>query len=624
MNNDVFVKSHETFRNFLLNDKETIKKALMTMQTVIRKLRQQLNMYARDKGFMLTDLFVMDPSRIKLHQVQHGKSGDLTKLAKFATKKRTADILSMIQTRYASRPDRVTKFPSIAELARSWSEVTNQSHGSGDELYQLQRSILVTRLGATIAYLRGIYSTNQRDGNTEDSDLVIASLDRSTSPYGNLNHIAATLVACAMGSWPLSLDHAEEDTAMYVAKTTTKLLLGQSEQVLGCYADAIDLLDGLVTNSLKIELDAETFVEKGEENDAGVASTKAVLNVIDRHVFGGENGTAKNFLLFTSADVRIPQEIQKKFSEQACKMHCHNSDDIGARLSREKARTGDITISLAWDTYDDLDLHVILPSGGELSFSSPILMGGLACLDVDMNAGGRDSKEPVENVYLGDAEKQIEAAHGKYKVFVRNFDYHTMDRTAAIPWRVVIQKNGQTERYFGKCQGSGPKSDQVASEFEYSGRTVPFPDEEKELFDASNLVSLTTSTGQTLESLTQLLGTFIELEKLDAVRNLVQEEEDGDECMDDNEERPLEADAGVLEVTSRDRLDILLAKLPKRFHLAAADAFGGISLVEECSEHISRQMVANKIPLSVLSSVGYPPEIVDAVKSKLASALASP
>jgi hypothetical protein len=127
-----------------------------------------------------------------------------------------------------------------------------------------------------------------------------------------------------------------------------------------------------------------------------------------------------------------------------------------------------------------------------------------------------------------------------------------------------------------------------------------------------------------LESLAQLLGTFIELEKLDAVRDLVQEEEDGDECMDDNEERPLEADAGVLEVTSRDRLDILMAKLPKRFHLAVADAFGGISLVEECAEQISRQMVANKIPLSALSSSGYPPEIVYAVKSKLASALASP
>jgi hypothetical protein len=224
----------------------------------------------------------------------------------------------------------------------------------------------------------------------------------------------------------------------------------------------------------------------------------------------------------------------------------------------------------------------------------------------------------VENVYLGNAEEKIQAEHGKYKVVVKNYSYHTADRTASIPWRVVVQMNGQTEWYFGACQGSGPTSKVVACEFEYFGRTVPFPGDEKASFDASNLVSLTTSTGQTLESISQLVGVMIDLDKLDEVRNLVMEDESNESV-----ERPEEAPSGTLEVTSRERMDMLLAGLPKRFHLAVAHAFGGTTLVDDCAEQISRKMVAENIPLHALSAAGYPPEIVDAVKSKLVSAAAS-
>jgi hypothetical protein len=112
-------------------------------------------------------------------------------------------------------------------------------------------------------------------------------------------------------------------------------------------------------------------------------------------------------------------DVQKAFTSAGYRIHCHDSDDIGDRLRREKARTGDITISLAWDTYDDLDLHVILPSAEEIYYGNKNSTTGSACLDVDMNAGGGDSKEPVENVCLGDAGQKLEAVHGAYKVFVR-------------------------------------------------------------------------------------------------------------------------------------------------------------------------------------------------------------
>jgi len=101
--------------------------------------------------------------------------------------------------------------------------------------------------------------------------------------------------------------------------------------------------------------------------------------------------------------------------------------ELRKRLEREGAKTGDIAISLMWDSKHDLDLHVIAPSGEELCF----LHRKSACLgelDVDMNAGPPYSDEPVENVYwpLG------KAPAGEYKVFVENFGYHKEGEAGAV------------------------------------------------------------------------------------------------------------------------------------------------------------------------------------------------
>jgi hypothetical protein len=59
----------------------------------------------------------------------------------------------------------------------------------------------------------------------------------------------------------------------------------------------------------------------------------------------------------------------------------------------------------------------------------------------------------------------------------------------------------------------------------------------------------------------------------------------------------LMADHGKLEVTSRDRVNLLLARLPQRFHLLVGESFGGPSLLESCAIEISRRMVADRIPI---------------------------
>jgi hypothetical protein len=83
--------------------------------------------------------------------------------------------------------------------------------------------------------------------------------------------------------------------------------------------------------------------------------------------------------------------------------------------------------------------------------------------------------------------------------------------------------------------------------------------------------------------------------------------------------RPVVAKHGTLEVTSRDLLRILLAKLPARFHEIVGQEFGGPTLAEECAKRVSTQMIADRIPISELRRNGYPREIVELVKQLMAT-----
>ena len=44
-------------------------------------------------------------------------------------------------------------------------------------------------------------------------------------------------------------------------------------------------------------------------------------------------------------------------------VHAHVNDDVLVRLERDGARVGDVTITLVWNDFNDLDLHVYAPSG---------------------------------------------------------------------------------------------------------------------------------------------------------------------------------------------------------------------------------------------------------------------
>jgi len=120
------------------------------------------------------------------------------------------------------------------------------------------------------------------------------------------------------------------------------------------------------------------------------------------------------------------------------------NDDIEQRLKREGGKTGEVQISLAWDDYNDLDLHIFCPSGERIYFNNKTS----ECrgeLDVDMNVRPT-SKNAVENVVW------IEnAPSGKYKVGVHFYKHHQKEETTeTCDFRARVTIHGEVRDYSGR------------------------------------------------------------------------------------------------------------------------------------------------------------------------------
>lgn len=114
------------------------------------------------------------------------------------------------------------------------------------------------------------------------------------------------------------------------------------------------------------------------------------------------------------------------------------------RLAGYGAKKGLVTVSLIWNTKDDLDLHLVrsnrLPNLGNYDFPDMIsyrnIQNGWGHLDIDMNVRP-DTDKPVENIYMFHLEP------GRFGVYVHYYRSHT--RTPSVKFRVIIQRVGGDE-----------------------------------------------------------------------------------------------------------------------------------------------------------------------------------
>lgn len=123
------------------------------------------------------------------------------------------------------------------------------------------------------------------------------------------------------------------------------------------------------------------------------------------------------------------------------------ADSIRERVKKAGGRVEGATlrVSLSWTNYDDLDLHIHEPAGrGTGSLYNHIFYGNKngssgGVLDVDMNAGGGHTREPVENIVW-----TRRVPDGAYRVVVNNYNQR---ETNDVGFVIEVECGGKTSHF---------------------------------------------------------------------------------------------------------------------------------------------------------------------------------
>lgn len=239
----------------------------------------------------------------------------------------------------------------------------------------------------------------------------------------------------------------------------------------------------------KSELNARALSFCIEKNYTGVNLNDQIVFLYNLTSYDGELSTLN---LFSSKFPNLVNNIESyekdlAFAQLAesiglttSSIIVNNGDILDQRLKREGAKTGSIQISLMWDNYNDIDLHCIDPNGEEIYYGHKNSFSG-GELDVDMNAGGPNSKEPVENIYW----ENESAIQGKYVVYLNHYSNHgCYDCNDPTDYFVRVKYNNIIKEFRGSITKGQPKreiftfnyNDAKFGEIELSERNVEILD----------------------------------------------------------------------------------------------------------------------------------------------------
>lgn len=181
------------------------------------------------------------------------------------------------------------------------------------------------------------------------------------------------------------------------------------------------------------------------ERDAVETEDEEEESLEDRSTWIAENEDNLNAHANLVAEEEVGTGISVRVTDE-------EDRELMERLAREGGKSGVVQISLAWDDYNDLDMHVFCPSGERIYFNNrKSVCGGE--LDVDMNVRPK-SKKPIENVVWTD-----EAPDGEYKIGVHFYRHHRKRRTKkTCQFRLRVVTYGQAKEYSGELTHGDPMS----------------------------------------------------------------------------------------------------------------------------------------------------------------------
>jgi hypothetical protein len=239
--------------------------------------------------------------------------------------------------------------------------------------------------------------------------------------------------------------------------------------------DAIDVLEQqnnskiaetLVSTSDSEAVSIDEIILDKEKSDQSVienislADLNQEIKIKEQQTSSRENQTATNNSDSTNTN-NLLEELSKTLSNGRMNSSNvnpfgNNEGNIGNRLAAAGAKTGDVQISIAWGTRDDIDLHVAYSPGNgsvdKINWMNRIGIVSSGMLDIDMNANSSMlNSSPVENVFWPPGS----SPNGFFIVYIHFFRSWTNNTRIPVIVRVKIRDN-ITEYNTQAVLGSSP------------------------------------------------------------------------------------------------------------------------------------------------------------------------
>jgi hypothetical protein len=156
-------------------------------------------------------------------------------------------------------------------------------------------------------------------------------------------------------------------------------------------------------------------------------------------------------------------ERQRERERKERERHSREEEQRGQKVSFKETQRrrveagglqGDITVTVAWNSADDLDLHCETPGGGHIHFGNKEADGGT--LDMDCRGG----KDAAENIWFNDP------LHGRYRFWVHQSTKREIYATTAFA--AVLNVHDRMEK---RAAEVAEGEELTVFEFDYSGRS---------------------------------------------------------------------------------------------------------------------------------------------------------
>ena len=163
-------------------------------------------------------------------------------------------------------------------------------------------------------------------------------------------------------------------------------------------------------------------------NDFVKAQHKSVDLILNTEHLG-------NFVTITAPSRNNVKNLFKWANNFAWSYDGEVTDSIKQRVAKAggNIHNAKLRVSLAWFNYDDLDIHAYTPNGNHIYYGNK-----QGVLDVDMNAGGRQSREPVENLSWTSLQD------GKYRIEVNQFSKR---ESVDVGFKLQVEADGVTHDF---------------------------------------------------------------------------------------------------------------------------------------------------------------------------------